>query len=250
MKQIFGLIAELKLAPEPYKAFCLSNNDPYVLKDLARQKTNLENHKENAKAETSWQGNLLSLCHARGVQWTDCIVKPELQNDFFKAMGKRLQMSLGYNMLVRPNATSIDICQSVERAFVGHAGCLAACLSECQLPGCLSWLLAGRLAIRELALLEVQGHDVCPHTLRPMPILRRGDFDHISNVPCTPHGRNQVQPVLRKHVNDLIHVLPNVDGRRIVAEVLKQALQGLAARATLLLQHVAVILLRVILGEP
>jgi hypothetical protein len=83
MKKIFGLIAGLKLAPEPYKAFCLSNKDPYVLKDLARQKTNLENHnKENAKAETSWQGNLLSLCHARGIQWTDCIVKPELQNDF------------------------------------------------------------------------------------------------------------------------------------------------------------------------
>lgn len=132
IKKIFDLIRRLKLKPEPYKNFVLANNDPYVIKDLERQMNVLETAK-GQKVETSWQGNLLSLCHARGIKWNDCLLPEAKQTKFYCALGKRMQMALGYNLLVHPKASSVDICQSVERAFLGHDNVLT-CLTPASRP--------------------------------------------------------------------------------------------------------------------
>ena len=133
-KHVIATIESLKLPRASQEDFCLANDDPYVLQDLKRQVSNQEAEKKRGgKQDTAWQAGLLSLCHTRGIRWVDCMLPPEDQNEFFKALPKRMQMSLGYNLNVHPQATSVDICQSADRAFTGHEDVLT-CLTPASRP--------------------------------------------------------------------------------------------------------------------
>ena len=121
LHQMMNTVTALQLPAAKASMFCLSADDPYVVADLERQVGNKQRSQEAAlSAETSWQGPLLALCHARGIRWSQCKPTDDQDNEFFAALPDRVQKVISYNMLIHPDASSVDGSQNCDRAFIGH----------------------------------------------------------------------------------------------------------------------------------
>jgi hypothetical protein len=94
------------------------------------------------KQEGKWKAVQHQLCAKKGLRVTQLVAPPEQRDSpWFATLSEREQQALAYAMATDTDGdlTSVDLSQSMGRAFLGRGGVLATLV-----PGSKVWLLAER----------------------------------------------------------------------------------------------------------
>ena len=91
-----------------------------------------------------WKVKLQAMLEKKGLTWQQCTVPESMRGPYYDLLPMRERKTLGFKLLVDPDAKSVDIGQTVDRCSVGRLDDKGNMLLPTLTPGSKTWLVDQR----------------------------------------------------------------------------------------------------------